>query len=264
VPTVRNRSNHSPQKAVEIIDGLENAGIKHVSFKPGSVDSIRQVVNIATASPDFRIILQWTGARAGHHSFQDFHRPILSTYRSLRACSNISLVAGSDFGAADDVWLYSADDWSVGRYGVQPIPFDGFLFASRVMAAKEAYTSSSVKDLVVAVAGVEDAAWEGNHIKPTSSILTVRSELGEPIHKVAARGVKLWNEFDDLVFALPKEKRLTWLGEYKDEVITNDFSKPWLGWKNDGSVAYDLGDDSSDVRLASESLDLFFAQELDG
>jgi fatty acid synthase subunit alpha, fungi type len=163
------------EKAVEIIHGLKNAGIKHVSFKPGSVDGIRQVVNIATANPDFPIILQWTGGRAGgHHSFEDFHQPILSTYRSIRACRNVSLVAGSGFGAVDDVWPYLTGDWSVERFGVQPMPFDGFLFASRVMVAKEAHTSSSVKDLVVAAAGVEDAAWEGTYTKPTGDILTVR------------------------------------------------------------------------------------------
>jgi len=41
------------EKAVEIIDGLKAAGIRHVAFKPRSVDGIRQVVNIAAANPDF-------------------------------------------------------------------------------------------------------------------------------------------------------------------------------------------------------------------
>uniref|UniRef100_A0A0W0EUQ4 Putative fatty acid synthase n=1 Tax=Moniliophthora roreri TaxID=221103 RepID=A0A0W0EUQ4_MONRR len=235
----------STEKAVEIIDGLRNAGIKHVSFKPGSVDGIRQVVNIAAANPDFPIIMQWTGGRAGgHHSFEDFHQPILQTYRAIRRHENISLVAGSGFGAADDVWPYLTGEWSA-AYGVQPMPFDGFLFASRVMVAKEAHTSPSVKDLIVACPGVEDGDWEGTYTKPTGGILTVRSELGEPIHKVATRGVKLWKEFDDGVFKLPKEKREAWLVEHRDEVIeklNRDFSKPWFGWKNDGSVAKDLSD----------------------
>jgi fatty acid synthase subunit alpha, fungi type len=171
------------------------------------------------------IILQWTGGRTGgHHSFEDFHQPILSTYRSIRQQANISLVAGSGFGAAEDVWPYLTGDWSVESYGVQPMPFDGFLFASRVMVAKEAHTSSSVKDLIVAASGVDDAAWEGTYVKPTGGILTVRSELGEPIHKVATRGGKLWKEFDDTVFKLPKEKRVP-----KAEIIGKlnaDFSKP--------------------------------------
>src|ERR1700679_2765987 len=76
-------------------------------------------------------------------------------------------------------------------------------------------------------------------------LTTVRSELGEPIHKVATRAVKLWKEFDDTVFKLPKEKRELWLAERKEEIIrklNNDFAKPWFGWKKDGSAAIDLSD----------------------
>ena len=129
------------EKAVEIIEGLKAAGIKHVAFKPGSVDGIRQVISI-----DFPIIMQWIGGRAGgHHSFEDFHQPVLATYRAIRQHANISLVGGSGFGSAEDVREYLTGDWSVQRFGVQPVPFDGFLFASRVMVAKEAHTSSLVK-----------------------------------------------------------------------------------------------------------------------
>ncbi len=95
----------SSEKATEIINALRSAGIKHISFKPGSVEGIRQVVNIAAANPDYPIILQWTGGRAGgHHSCEDVHQPILATYASIRQQSNISLVAGSGFGGADDTW----------------------------------------------------------------------------------------------------------------------------------------------------------------
>jgi len=48
----------STEKTAEIIEGLTKAGIKHISFKPGSVDGIRQVVNIAPSNPDFPIVLQ--------------------------------------------------------------------------------------------------------------------------------------------------------------------------------------------------------------
>ncbi len=67
------------------------------------------------------------------------------------------------------------------------------------MAVMEAHTSSSVKDLIIAVSGVEDKDWEGSYSKPTGGILTVHSELGEPIHKVATHGVKL-KKFNDTVF----------------------------------------------------------------
>ncbi|KAG8889684.1 3-oxoacyl-[acyl-carrier-protein] synthase [Tulasnella sp. 332] len=235
----------STEKAAEIINALQAAGIKHVAFKPGSVDGIRQVVNIAVANPTFPIILQWTGGRAGgHHSFEDFHQPILATYGSIRQCANISLVAGSGFGGSEDVWPYINGEWAR-TYNVQPMPFDGVLYASRVMVAKEAHTSLAVKKLICAAPGVDDLKWEGTYTKETGGILTVRSELGEPIHKVATRGVKLWKEFDDTVFKLPKEKRQAWLDQHRDSVISKlnkDFSKPWFGWKKDGSVVPDIGE----------------------
>lgn len=209
----------STEKAAEIIGGLKAAGIRHIAFKPGSVDGIRQVVNIDAAIPDFPILLQWTGWHSGgHHSCEDFHQTILSTYRSIRQHSNVILVGGSGFGGADDLWPCLTGDWSA-EYDVQPMPFDGFLFASRVMVAKEAHTSSSVKDLIVKASGVDDSKWEGTYAKETGGILTVRSELGEPIHKIATRAVKLWKEFDDTVFKLPGEKREAWLKERRAEVI---------------------------------------------
>ncbi|QRW18188.1 fatty acid synthase subunit beta [Rhizoctonia solani] len=235
----------STEKAKEIIDALSAAGIRHVSFKPGSVDGIRQVVNIASRHPNFPIILQWTGGRAGgHHSCEDFHQPILQTYGAIRQQANIALVAGSGFGGAEDVWPYMSGEWSA-QFDAQPMPFDGVLFASRVMVAKEAHTSKSVKDLIVAAAGVDDSKWEGTYAKETGGILTVQSELGEPIHKVATRGVKLWKEFDDTVFKLPKEKRAAWLAQNKDMVIeklNKDFAKPWFAQKGDGRVAGDIAD----------------------
>jgi len=125
------------------------------------------------------------------------------------------------------------------------MPSDGDLFASRVIVTKEAHASLSVKDLIVAAPGVDDADWEGTYSKLTGGILTVRSELGEPIHKIATHGVKLWKELDNTVFKLLKEKRIQWLVEHRAEVIgklNTDFAKPWFGWKKDGSVAEDLGD----------------------
>lgn len=233
----------SSDKATEIITNIKNAGLKHIAFKPGSTEGIRQVVNIARANPDFPIILQWTGGRAGgHHSAEDFHQPIISTYSSIRKCPNISLIAGSGFGGAEDVWPYICGDWST-KFGLQPMPFDGVLYGSRVMVAKEADTAPQVKKLIVEAPGVDDSEWEGTYDKPTGGILTVRSELGEPIHKIATRGVKLWREFDDTVFNLPRNKRKAWLESKKDYVIERlnaDFNKPWFPMKKGGVAVDDL------------------------
>ncbi|KAF9643911.1 hypothetical protein BDM02DRAFT_3132104 [Thelephora ganbajun] len=224
------------EKAAEITEGLIKAGIKHI---------IRQVINIAASNLHFLIMLQWTGGCAGgHHSWGDVHQPILSTYSSICQHRNIILIGSSGFGDSEDLWPYLTGDWFV-EYGVQPMPFNGFLFASRVMIAKEAHTSSSVKDLIVAAPGVADARWEGTYDKETGGVLTVHSELGGPIHKIATCGVKLWKEFDNIAFAVPKEKRAAWLAEHRVEIIdklNRNFQKPWFGWEKDGTAVEDLSD----------------------
>jgi fatty acid synthase subunit alpha len=56
-------------------------------------------------------------------------------------------------------------------------------------------------------------------VKDTGGIITVRSELGEPIHKVNNRAFRLWKGYDDTVFKLLHEKRGAWLQEHRAEVI---------------------------------------------
>ena len=69
---------------------IQTLGLKHIAFKPGSLDGIQQVINIAKANPTFPVILQWTGGRGGgHHSFEDFHQPILQMYGRIRAARTL-------------------------------------------------------------------------------------------------------------------------------------------------------------------------------
>ena len=85
------------------------------------------------------------------------------------------------------------------QFGVESMPFDGSLFGSRVVT------------------------------KDTGGIITVRSELGEPIHKVNNRALKLWKEYDDSVFKLTREKRGAWLQEHCADVFERldaDYFKP--------------------------------------
>ncbi|KAK0559784.1 fatty acid synthase alpha subunit Lsd1 [Tilletia horrida] len=237
----------STDNAKEIIAGLRSAGIEHVAFKPASADAIRQVCIIAAANPDFPVILQWTVGRAGgHHSAEDSHAPILATYGRIRQQSNIVLVAGSGFGSADDFWPYLSGDWSVKKFGLEPMPFDGVLSRGWVMIAKEAHASTAVKQLIVDAPGVKDASWEGVYEKETGGIITVTSELGEPIHKIATRGIKLWADLDKKLFSLAsKDKKLAWLAEHRDWLIGKlnaDFQKPWFPAHLDGTVANNVAD----------------------
>ena len=94
------------------------------STSPSSLapsDAIQAVINIAKANPNFPVILQWTGGRGGgHHSFEDFHQPILTMYGRIRRTPNVLLVAGSGFGGADDTYPYLTGDWSKASTATRP------------------------------------------------------------------------------------------------------------------------------------------------
>ncbi|KAJ1910189.1 fatty acid synthase alpha subunit Lsd1, partial [Mycoemilia scoparia] len=224
--------------ANDIVENLQKAGFAHIGFKPGTVGSIRQVIAIAQSNPTMPIILEWTGGRAGgHHSFEDFHQPILETYGAIRNQPNIVLVAGSGFGGVEDTLPYLTGDWSA-KFDCAPMPFDGILFGSRVMVAKEGQADDAVKQAIVDCSGVDDHEWEKTYSGEAGGIITVMSELGEPIHKVATRGVRLWKEFDDTIFSLPRDKRAAVIQAKKDYIIRRlnaDFQKPWFGKKLDGT-----------------------------
>lgn len=231
----------SIEVAQEYIDTL---GLKHISFKPGSVEAIQSVINIAKASPNFPVMMQWTGGRGGgHHSFEDFHQPILQMYGRIRRCENLILVAGSGFGGAEDTYPYLTGTWSA-KYGYPPMPFDGCLFGSRMMTAKEAHTSKNAKKAITEAEGLDDSQWEKTYKGPAGGVITVRSEMGEPIHKLATRGVKFWAEMDQKIFSLPKQKRVAELKKNRDYIIkklNDDFQKVWFG-RNKAGETVDLED----------------------
>ena len=223
---------------------IETLGIKHIAFKPGSVDAIQQTINIAKANPHFPVMLQWTGGRGGgHHSFEDFHQPILLMYGRIRKCSNLVLVAGSGFGGSEDTYPYLTGSWST-KFGYPPMPFDGVLFGSRMMTAKEAHTSKNAKKAIAEAEGLDDSEWEKTYKGPAGGVITVRSEMGEPIHKLATRGVRFWAEMDQKIFSLDKSKRVAELKKQRDHMIkklNDDFHKVWFG-RNSAGQSVDLED----------------------
>ncbi|KAJ2839672.1 fatty acid synthase alpha subunit Lsd1, partial [Coemansia sp. 'formosensis'] len=234
----------SLDSATTIIDSLESAGIRQVAFKPSTVEAIRHVVNIAKAHADFPIMLQWTGGRAGgHHSFEDFHQPILETYAAVRACRKITLVAGSGFGDAEGSLPYLTGDWST-VFGRAPMPFDGILLGSRVMVAKEAGTSLAAKELIVAAPGLSDSEWQKTHDGPSGGVMTITSEYGELNHTLSTRAMVLVTELRNSILSQPREKHVALLLARKDEIISrlnSDYCRPWFGRKAGGRVV-DLED----------------------
>jgi fatty acid synthase subunit alpha len=224
----------SLELATEILTQLSTAGVKHVSFKPGSIAAIQAVCEIAAANPAVEIILQWTGGRGGgHHSFEDFHEPILQTYAQIRRCDNVTLVCGSGFGDAASTWPYLSGSWAR-HYGKPDMPFDGILVASRVMVAREAATCDAAKKLICDAPGIENEAdWEKTYEGAVGGVITVKSEMGEPIHKLATRGVLLWAELDRDFFNIePKERRTALIQQRKQYLIDRinaDSQKVYFG-----------------------------------
>jgi len=221
----------SPHVATEYITTL---GIKHISFKPGSVGAIRDVIEIAKSHPTFPVILQWTGGRGGgHHSCEDFHEPLLDMYSEIRRHQNLYLVVGSGFGDGAGIFPYLTGSWSR-QFGKPAMPCDGVLLGSRMMIATDAHTSPNVKKLLIKAPGVNASEWEKSYLNGDAAVgvLTVTSEMGQPIHKVATRGVRLWKDMDDTIFSLPKPEQKAALLKRKQEIIRRlnaDFAKPWFG-----------------------------------
>ena len=124
------------------------------------------------------------------------------------------------------------------------MPFDGCLFGSRMMTAKEAHTSKNAKKAIAEAEGVDDSQWEKTYKGPAGGVITVRSEMGEPIHKLATRGVKFWAEMDQKIFSLDKAKRVPELQKNREYIIkklNDDFQKVWFG-RNTAGQSVDLED----------------------
>ncbi|KAL1636886.1 hypothetical protein SLS56_000980 [Neofusicoccum ribis] len=224
---------------------ITSLGLKHIGFKPGSIDAIKQTLAIADAHPQFPVILQWTGGRGGgHHSYEDFHEPLLELYPEIRRRGNVVLVAGSGFGDADGTYPYLTGEWAR-AYGRAAMPFDGVLLGSRMMVAREAHTSPASRELIVSAAGLaNEADWDKTYDRAAGGVLTVQSEMGQPIHKLATRGVRLWAQLDKTVFSLPRAQRPAALEKQRASLITRlnaDFAKPWFGVDGAGRAA-DLAD----------------------
>jgi fatty acid synthase subunit beta len=117
------------------------------------------------------------------------------------------------------------------------MPFDGVMIGSRVMTTLEACTSAGAKQAIINAPGIpvrHEKSWEKSYAGPVGGILTVISEMGEPIHVVATRGALLWAELDKLLFSIDKSKRGVVLNANKSYIIhklNSDFQRPWFAGK---------------------------------
>ena len=141
-------------EAVELIKNLQADGLPYVSFKPGTVDQIRQVVRIAKAVAPITIMIQVEGGEAGgHHSWEALDDLLAATYAEVRACDNLVLVAGGGIGTPERAADYISGQWAH-AYGLPDMPVDGVLIGTAAMTAKEAHTSPEVKQMLVKTPGI--------------------------------------------------------------------------------------------------------------
>lgn len=141
-------------EAVELIHNLNADGFPYVSFKPGTVDQIRQVVRIAKAVAPVKVLIEVEGGSAGgHHSWESLDDLLLSTYAEVREQANLVLVVGGGIGTPERGADYITGEWSA-EYGRPLMPVDGVLVGTAVMTAKEAHTSPEVKQMLVNTPGI--------------------------------------------------------------------------------------------------------------
>ncbi|KAJ1882536.1 fatty acid synthase alpha subunit Lsd1, partial [Coemansia sp. RSA 486] len=253
----------SVEKALEIIETLRINGFRHMSFKPSNAQAILTVVEIAQKCGGFPVGLQWTGGRAGgHHSYEDFHQPIIQTYSAIRAQKNIVLIAGSGFGDAEGSLPYLTGDWSTG-FGYAPMPFDGILLGSRVMVAKETATELAAKELIVSASGMTDAEWIESVDDVQGGMTSITSEYGEKNHVIATRVAKFVQVVHDTILSKPRGERLPLLMERRDGIIAGlnaSHARPWFGKNADGQVV-DL-EDMTYAEVIARMIELMYSQKL--
>ncbi|MDT5408318.1 MAG: fatty acid synthase, bacteria type, partial [Mycobacterium sp.] len=247
-------------EAVALIDELNEIGITHVVFKPGTVEQIKSVIKIAAEVPNKDVIVHIEGGRAGgHHSWEDLDDLLVSTYGDLRKLSNITLCVGGGIGTPERAAEYLSGQWSQ-AYGFPLMPVDGILVGTAAMATLEATTSPAVKQLLVETTGTDQ--WVGAG-KAQGGMASGRSQLGADIHEIdntASRCGRLLDEVagdaeavaarrDEIIAAMANTAKpyfggvgemsyLQWLQRYVELAIgdgdsTADTAEPGSPWLAD-------------------------------
>ncbi|KAJ2472954.1 fatty acid synthase alpha subunit Lsd1 [Coemansia sp. RSA 2322] len=215
----------------------------YFAVKPTTAAQIQQTLDIARASPQATIVMQWTGGRTGGtHSLEEFHLPIIASYALIRQHRNVVLVANSGFGDADSALPYVTGAWGAQANG-PAMPFDGVMLGSRVMAAREARTSPAVKRLIAAAPGLDPHDIERLFVSDSdpdneSGVVSILAADGaSSMHVLANRGALLCKDLSATVFSQPRDKQLRLLLARKDEIVArlnSDYMRPWFGRTADG------------------------------
>lgn len=210
------------EDAVDLIAELNDIGISHVVFKPGTIEQIRSVIRIATEVPTKPVIMHVEGGRAGgHHSWEDLDDLLLATYSELRSRSNITVCVGGGIGTPERAAEYLSGRWAE-AYGFPSMPIDGILVGTAAMATLEATTSPSVKQMLVETQGTDQWISAG---KAQGGMASSRSQLGADIHEIDNSASRCGQLLDEVAGDADA------VAERRDEIIAAmaGTAKPYFG-----------------------------------
>ncbi|MFT3662933.1 MAG: DUF1729 domain-containing protein [Gordonia sp. (in: high G+C Gram-positive bacteria)] len=236
-------------EAVDLVHELNDAQLHYVAFKPGTVEQIRAVVRIANEVPEFPIIVQVEGGRAGgHHSWEDLDDLLIATYGELRDRPNTVVCVGGGIGTPERAAEYLTGEWSA-RHGYPLMPLDGILIGTAAMATLEATTAPEVKRMLVDTVGCDEWIGAGH---AAAGMASGRSQLGADIHEIdnaASRCGRLLDEVagdaeavaerrDEIVAAMAGTAKpyfgdtatmtyARWLTRYADLAVGTGAPLPW-------------------------------------
>lgn len=183
-------------EARELIASLRADGFHYLCLKPGTIEHIEQVLEIASDHPDFQFIVQVEdGHSGGHHSWEDLDHLLLATYARIREAKNVILAVGGGIGRPIDAARYMSGKWAV-SYKRPIMPVDAVLVGTAAMATLEARTSPQVKQLLVDTPGIEGDGWVGRGLS-AGGMTSGLSHLGADMHEIdnsSARASRLIQE----------------------------------------------------------------------
>lgn len=168
-------------EAAALVQELRDANFPWISFKPGAVKHIRDVLKVADAVPDIPIIAQVEGGKAGgHHSWEDLDDLLINTYAEIRQRPNVILAVGGGIGTPERAADYLTGTWA-SAHGLPAMPVDAIMIGTAAMATKESTASEAVKQALVETKGIPGWVAAGGAAEGMAS---GRSQLGADIHEI--------------------------------------------------------------------------------
>ena len=191
-------------------------------FKPGTVDQIKSVINIAAEVPGKDVIVHIEGGRAGgHHSWEDLDDLLLATYADLRKLPNITVCVGGGIGTPERAAEYLSGRWAEG-YGFPGHAGRRHPGRHRGDGDAGVHHLAAVKQMLVETTGTDHWISAG---KAKGGMASSRSQLGADIHEIdnaASRCGRLLDEVAGDAEAVAARR---------DEMIAAmaDTAKPYFG-----------------------------------